>query len=163
MINIQLATTKMDFERISELASIIWHDHYPAIISLKQIDYMLKNFNSTQAIIDQVAEAVLFYFIIFDGVSVGYMAIKKETDFVFIAKLYLMKGYRGKKLAKHVVEFIASVASSYGLNKIKLHVNKNNINAILAYEKMGFYKSKSMITAIGSGFVMDDFEMTRII
>lgn len=163
MIEIHSATTKTDFDRISELAHVIWHEHYPSIISAEQIDYMLENFNSTKAIIEQVADAVLFYCIIFDGEPAGYVAIKIETDFLFINKLYLLKAYRGKKIAKHTLKFIESVARSTHLENIKLHVNKYNTNSIDAYERMGFLKSKSMITDVGNGFVMDDFEMTKSI
>jgi ribosomal protein S18 acetylase RimI-like enzyme len=161
VIKIIPATTIPDFECISKLARIIWHEHYPSLISLEQIDYMLENFNSTDAVKEQVADGVLFYYITYDDEPVGYMAIKKETDYVFIRKLYLLKAYRGKKIAKHALQFIESMAIASDLKAICLYVNKHNTNSVIAYEKMGFFKSKSIVTDIGNGFIMDDYEMTK--
>lgn len=43
--------------------------------------------------------------------------------------------------------------------KIQLTVNKHNINSINAYKKWGFKTIDSVVTDIGSGFVMDDYIM----
>jgi RimJ/RimL family protein N-acetyltransferase len=47
------------------------------------------------------------------------------------------------------------------LNKIALTVNKNNVNSIKAYEKMGFKNVGSVVQDIGSGYVMDDYKMEK--
>ncbi len=161
MIKMIPATSKEDFESISRLARVIWHEHYPSIISIEQIEYMLGKFNSSHAIEAQVAEDVLFYVIAFDDEPVGYTAIKQEVEFLFIRKLYLLKAYRGKKIAKHTIQFIESKTSAFGLKSIRLYVNKYNTNSMLAYEKMGFVKINAMLTDIGNGFVMDDYEMEK--
>ncbi|WP_111309493.1 GNAT family N-acetyltransferase [Confluentibacter sediminis] len=161
MIKMIPATSKADFESISKLARIIWYEHYPSIISIEQIEYMLKKFNSANAIEEQVADGVLFYNVMFNDEIVGYVGIKQEVDFLFIRKLYLLKAYRGKKIAKGILQFVESKAESYNLKSIRLYVNKYNINSILAYEKMGFVKINAMVTNIGDGFVMDDYEMEK--
>ena len=53
------------------------------------------------------------------------------------------------------------MAQEHELSKIRLHVNKYNTNSILVYEKMGFVNTDSIITEIGEGFVMDDYEMVK--
>jgi RimJ/RimL family protein N-acetyltransferase len=40
-----------------------------------------------------------------------------------------------------------------------LTVNKNNIKAINAYYKAGFFKESDIVTDIGDGYIMDDFVM----
>jgi ribosomal protein S18 acetylase RimI-like enzyme len=45
--------------------------------------------------------------------------------------------------------------------RIWLTVNKNNTQSIEAYKKMMFYKTRSLVTDIGGGFVMDDDVMQR--
>ena len=50
-----------------------------------------------------------------------------------------------------------------GISTMKLHVNKYNTNSILAYEKMGYVNTESMVTDIGKGFVMDDYLMVKMI
>ena len=61
-----------------------------------------------------------------------------------------------------------NIHSDSKLNKIKelanrkpirLTVNKYNKNSIAAYRKWGFKIIDSVVTDIGSGFVMDDFIM----
>lgn len=48
-----------------------------------------------------------------------------------------------------------------GLESIYLTVNKNNTNTISAYIKLGFEIVDSIITDIGSNFVMDDYIMEK--
>jgi diamine N-acetyltransferase len=161
MIKILPATYKPDFECISNLARIIWHEHYPSIISLGQIDYMLDKFNSVNAIEAQTKEGILFFCITYNEEPIGYTAVKKEDGFLFLRKLYILSNYRGKGIAKTTMQFIEKTAYDFDLKSIRLYVNKYNTNSILAYEKMGFIKIKSMITDIGEGYVMDDFEMEK--
>lgn len=161
MINIQPAITLADYECISKLAHTIWHEHYITIISLEQIEYMLEKYNSVKSIEKRAKEGVLFYYMTFDDIPVGYTAIKKEIDFLYISKLYVLKSYRGKKIAKKALLFAESMANEDEISTMKLHVNKYNTNSILAYEKMGFINTVSLITDIGKGFVMDDYLMVK--
>ncbi|WP_100615260.1 GNAT family N-acetyltransferase [Confluentibacter citreus] len=162
MIKIQPATTTADFECISKLAHVIWHEHYPSIISVEQIAYMLEKFNSVAAIDKQTKEGVLFFYMTYDYAPVGYTAIKKQADFLFLEKLYILEGYRGKKIATATLQFMEAFANYLGISKIKLNVNKFNVYSILAYKKMGFVETKSMVMDIGNGFVMDDYEMEKV-
>jgi len=80
---------------------------------------------------------------------------------LYVSKLYVLKAYRGKKIAKSAMLYVDSMAQELGLSKIRLHVNKYNTNSILVYEKMGFVNTNSIITEIGEGFIMDDYEMVK--
>ena len=42
-----------------------------------------------------------------------------------------------------------------------LNVNKNNVQAIRAYEKNGFAIREAVVVDIGGGFVMDDYVMAK--
>jgi ribosomal protein S18 acetylase RimI-like enzyme len=161
MIKIKPAISLIDFESIAQLADAIWREHYISIISLDQIEYMLINFNSVSAIEDQIKQGTLFFYITFNQVPVGYLAVKKENDFLFLSKIYVLSTYRGKKIGKAALQLASDIALSYGFKKIRLNVNKFNTNSILAYEKLGFIKTKSIITDIGNGFIMDDYEMEK--
>tara|TARA_R110002096_G_scaffold99646_1_gene220735 strand:- start:1395 stop:1886 length:492 start_codon:yes stop_codon:yes gene_type:complete len=163
MIHIQPATSLADYKCISKLAHTIWHEHYITIISIEQIEYMLEKYNSVKSIEKSAKEGILFFYMTFDDVPVGYIAIEKETDFIYISKLYVLKSYRGKKIAKIAMFFAESMANDEEITTIKLHVNKYNTNSISAYEKMGFVNTESSITDIGKGFVMDDYLMVKMI
>ena len=84
----ELAKSADDFKKISELADIIWREHYITIISEAQIDYMLDKFNSPEAIKSQINQGALFYIISYQDLPVGYVAVKKETDYLFLSKLF---------------------------------------------------------------------------
>ena len=79
MIHILPATSLTDYNCISELAQIIWHEHYIKIISLEQIDYMLEKYNSVKSIEKRAQEGVLFYYMTYNNVPAGYIAIEKEA------------------------------------------------------------------------------------
>ncbi len=61
------------------------------------------------------------------------------------------------------MRFVETLARERGLRKIVLTVNKNNTGAIRAYQKIGFRNVGSLVQDIGSGFVMDDYAMEKII
>lgn len=161
MIEIHKANSFSHFQIIEELASTIWWEHYPSIIGNTQVTYMLEKFNSAKAIEEQVNSGSNFYYMSFDGIPIGYMAIKNETDFLFLSKLYVMKTYRGKGVGKATMAFITDEASRLNQKAIQLKVNKYNTNSIAAYEKLGYKKIKAMITDIGEGFVMDDYLLEK--
>lgn len=159
MIKILPARSLANYKCISKLADIIWHEHYIKIITLEQIEYMLEKYNSVKSIEERAQEGHLFFYMTYDDVPVGYMAVEIGTDFVYISKLYVLKSHRGKKIAKSAVIYAESLAMNQGVSTVKLHVNKYNTNSILAYQKMGFVNVESVITDIGKGFIMDDYLM----
>lgn len=163
MIDIVQANNQKDFFRIEQLANIVWHEHYITIISLEQIDYMLKKYNSVKAIEERAQVGVLFFLMTFNAIPVGYLSLELKTDFLYISKLYLLKEFREKKIAKQAMFYSESFAKEHAFSIIKLHVNKYNTNAILVYEKMGFIKEADVITDIGNGFIMDDYLMMKFL
>ena len=61
---------------LAELAAEIWRQHFPPIIGAEMVEYMLEKFQSETAIRRQTTEeGVHYYFIKFDGQTVGYMAM----------------------------------------------------------------------------------------
>jgi RimJ/RimL family protein N-acetyltransferase len=80
-----------------------------------------------------------------------------------LSKLYVKKEFRGKQIGKATLHFIDAEAKQNNLKSIQLKVNKYNTKSIEAYEKLGFKKVKATITDIGNGFVMDDYEMVKVI
>ena len=73
---------------IQQMARRIWDVHYTPIIGQTQVDYMLGRFYTTEHIAGQLAEGQQFYFVLLNGIEVGYTAISeiREGSF-FIHKL----------------------------------------------------------------------------
>ena len=118
---------------------------------------MVENFQSEQAINKQIEnENYTYYFIIQNGQKAGNFGISDKKDYLFLSKLYIQKDFRHKGLGTKAFEEIKQLANG---KKIQLTVNKHNINSINAYKKWGFKTIDSVVTDIGSGFVMDDYIM----
>ena len=142
------------------LTSEIWHEYWTCILSDEQIDYMVDKFQSENAIINQINnENYTYFYIMYDNQKAGYIGLSSKQDYLFLSKLYLKKNYRHKGLGKKAFDFIKQFAENNSYNKIRLTVNKYNVNTINAYNKWGFKTIDSVVTDIGNGFVMDDYIM----
>ncbi|MBD0831764.1 GNAT family N-acetyltransferase [Aestuariibaculum sediminum] len=161
MITITSATSVTDFKTIEKLADIIWREHYIPIVGKPQIDYMLEKFQTAEAISQQVANGMMYFALFFNKIPVGYIAIQIEEQTMFLSKIYVLKAYRGKGIAKSAMNFVENEAQKYNLKEIRLTVNVNNKEAIHAYSKLGFINKGSIIADIGNGFIMDDFDMRK--
>ncbi|MGZ0016640.1 GNAT family N-acetyltransferase [Yeosuana sp. AK3] len=155
------ATTHQHFKDIANLANIIWHEHYVPIIGIEQVEYMVKNFQSAEAMYQQFQEGYEYFMLKHNNCFVGYVSIKKQEDCLFLSKIYVSKDFRGKKIGKSAIEFVQSKAVELNCKSMILGVNKFNTNAIKAYEAMGFKIVDAMKTNIGNGFFMDDFKMEK--
>lgn len=154
------AVSSGDFTTISALAHEIWNEHYAGLLSQEQIDYMLQLNQTPEAVALQVAGETVYYIACKDGEPAGYFAVKPDGGNLFISKLYIRREFRGMGIGR---AFLSRAAADFPNAKtMRLFVNKHN-SSVNAYLKMGFKINRSMITDIGDGFVMDDYEMVLII
>jgi ribosomal protein S18 acetylase RimI-like enzyme len=56
-----------------------------------------------------------------------------------------------------MMRFVTQRARKLGCDRVMLRVNRNNYQAILAYEHLGFVRIGELCSDIGNGYVMDDF------
>jgi ribosomal protein S18 acetylase RimI-like enzyme len=161
MIEIRPALKNPDYSQIEALAHKIWREHYIPILGKAQVDYMLVKYQSVVAIEKQIADGFEYFILNFDENPVGYVAIKLESEALFLSKFYVLKEFRGKKIGKSTMLFVEEKAKTYQSKTIRLTVNTNNTIAINAYEKLGFKNVGASITDIGNGFVMDDYLMIK--
>ena len=92
--SVQLIKAKTeDIPEIARLANIVWHQHYPSIISKDQIEYMLNMMYSDKSLNEQInIKGHKFYFIEQNNINIGFIGISKieNTDQgYFIQKFYL--------------------------------------------------------------------------
>ena len=149
---------------VAELASSIWHEYFPCILTEGQIDYMVERFQSYEAMLSQTREKGYMYaYLEDDGIIKGYTALCPEGKKLFISKLYLLKEERGKGYGSMAIKEIFAYASKNNHSSLYLTVNKFNDKAIKAYERNGFEKIQSICTDIGDGYVMDDYVMEKVL
>ncbi len=146
-----------EIEKLSALAVCIWKAAYLALLGKRQVEYMLKKYQSIEAFQTQIKEGYEYYFIVYNDTVVGYVGFIAEEKAIFLSKLYLKKEFHGHGLARFVLNYLCDEAKARRLEKIYLTVNKGNLRAIRAYEKFGFIKTDDILTDIGNGFYMDDY------
>lgn len=151
-----IAGTPQDAAELAQVASIIWHETYVPINGLAHVEYMLAQFQSPQAFTSQMTTGGYRYWLLKDHDKiVGYLGYQEKPDEIFLSKIYLLKEYRGQGLAQKLFALLPTHLP------IRLTVNKHNLQAKARYEKWGFQVVESVVTDIGSGYVMDDYVLVK--
>ena len=150
--------------QVRDLAHVIWPQVYPGIISQEQIDYMLRlRYDLDVLTADVEARGVCYALIRHENQVVGYVAFEPRPDAgdAFLHKLYVLPEAAGKGIGAAALNWVSAQASAQGLKRLRLLVNKRNTQAVRAYLRNGFTFEQDVVTDIGDGFVMDDFEMVK--
>jgi len=144
------------------LAREIWHVHYPAMISVDQIEYMLAQRYSPEVIREELRRSDIWWdTLLEDGRLAGFSCyfLTGEPGEMKLDKLYVDTAGQRRGHGARLVARAAGVAASRGCDRLVLTVNKRNMNAIAAYRKYGFEVVDAVVKEIGGGFVMDDYVM----
>ena len=158
------ALEEAEVPALCALARDIWRAHYPGIISVAQIEYMLAERYDEAVIRKELTRGELWWDVLMlNGQMSGYTSyfLTDTPGEMKIDKLYLhpdvqRRGYGGKLIA-HVAAF----AMACGCQRLTLAVNRHNATAIAAYHKHGFQIAETSVRQIGGGFLMDDYIMTK--
>lgn len=163
-VGIAAVESPADVAAVAWLAHEIWYEHYVPIIGRVQVDYMVPRFQSTTAIAAQQARGLRYYLLRSGETAVGYFAIEPQpaAGRMFLSKLYLLKDWRGHGFSRQAIDFIQAECRREHLPLLSLTVNKFN-PAVRAYEGLGFVNVADVVTDIGSGFVMDDYQMEKTV
>ncbi len=148
----ELVDTDIEISNISTIAQIIWPIAYKDILESNQIKYMLDKFLSINAIHENIKDGYTYVLIKENDIRMGFFAYKFINDHIFLSKLYILPKFQKLGIAKSVISHLKNFNQP-----IRLTVNKYNKIAIMVYEKLGFKRIDSVVTDIGSGFVMDDY------
>ena len=153
---ILLPGDKEEINEMSKMATAIVRDYYDPITGKDQNDYMLKMFQTPEAIAEQLEHGYRYYFVRENGKNLGFVAFYPRENALYLSKLYLYKDERGKGYAREILEFLKTQARELGFNRIELNVNRNNDTRFI-YEKLGFTVAWEEKNDIGNGFYMDDY------
>ena len=149
---------------VQRLAHVIWHAHYPGIIPVQQIDYMLargyaldvlENFLGRS---DRGLELALV-----DGEPAAFAAwyVTDDPGEAKLDRLYVLPSRQQRGLGGRLIHHVADLARTAGATTLTLNVNKRNVQAIRAYERHGFAIRAAVVNDIGGGFLMDDYVMAK--
>jgi GNAT superfamily N-acetyltransferase len=155
-----------DIAPVCALAREIWMQHYPGIITVRQIEYMLAQRYSPAAIRMQLQSREAWW----DKLEVrgelcGFASYERGTEAraMKLDKLYVHQLFRGKGYGAALIDHVAEVARQQGMDKLYLQVNKYNHGSVAAYLRVGFAVAKTVKVDIGNGFFMDDYVMEKVV
>lgn len=152
-----------DIDQLIDVAQRSWRAHYPGIITVEQIDYMLELGYNRAVIMKEMTEEGITWLSILDGETIiGLISTGPYgAGTIKLHKLYVLPEYHGKGIGAMALARVEQVARNAGARKIVLNVNKRNAKAIRAYERSGWRISEEVVNDIGNGHVMDDFVMIK--
>jgi diamine N-acetyltransferase len=156
--------TEEHLPALVELAGAIWRQHYPGIISLAQIEYMLARMYSLGTLRDEIrSKGIRFERLLVDGRFVGFASYgpASEPGMMKLHKCYLLPEVHGRGYGSRLLQHCEQAVRRLGARQLMLAVNKRNTKAVAAYRRNGFTVVEAVITEIGDGFVMDDFIMAK--
>jgi GNAT superfamily N-acetyltransferase len=159
-----LRATEADVPAIAKLAGIIWHAHYPGIISTEQIDYMLARMYSLETLREEIrAQGICYEQLLLGAEFLGFASFgPTEQATVFkLHKLYLHPQFHKRGFGSLLLQHCEREVRQLGAMRLVLTVNKRNSKAIAAYQRNGFAITDSVVVDIGGGFVMDDHVMAK--
>ncbi len=161
MLTIRQVTPE-DIPTVRTLASEIWLEYYPAILSHEQIDYMLAWMYAPEVIRAELDAGVVWELGFLESQTAGFLSYVLQEDRleVKLHKLYLRPSLHGQGLGRQLLTHVTCHAQAMGARRIRLQVNKRNERAIRAYQRAGFRVAESIVSSIGGGFVMDDYVMS---
>ena len=148
---------------IAALADVIWHSHYPGIISPAQIDYMLARMYPVDVMRLELEDNIEWLRVLLNSslrgfTSFGPTGAAKEFK---LHKLYIHPDSHRQGLGTALLQEVETRAGNCGAAALTLNVNKRNAKAIAAYHRRGFTIRESIVADIGGGFVVDDFIMAK--
>ena len=162
-IKITPVSTASEITLVEQLAKEIWSQHYSSIIGLAQVKYMIKTFQSFEAISFQIQDGVEYYLVTVDKRIVGYLSLVLDypSKRLMLSKIYVKQLGRKKGVGKSMLDFVEEKCTEEGLDTLWLTVNRFNDDAIIWYKNHGFNTVDEVKKDIGSGFFMDDYIMEK--
>lgn len=150
---------------IGSLAHDIWHRYYPSIISKAQIDYMLRERYTLEALRERCARRGTTLLIAWLGpLAIGYAMISTPEDAldeVTIDAFYLHPDHHRRGVGRLFMEQVVDHLRHTSRGTVVLNVNRRNITAINFYFRQGFIIRSAVDVELGGGYIGDDFVMAR--
>lgn len=146
------AFTKKDFETVYDFMRPLWLETYGAILPKQQIEFLLNQYFSLEAL--DCFRAKGYQYRKIDDVGV-LVFVERETE-VYIDKLYLLPSARGKGYPPQIFNELLTLGKDLVLN-----VNQGNERAVHCYQKNGFIIDEKIAIQLGHGMVNYDFVMRK--
>ncbi|WP_313267014.1 GNAT family N-acetyltransferase [Epilithonimonas vandammei] len=160
MIDIQIK--KVGLEDIADLQSIgrqTFAETFSEGNSEEDMNqYLEKQFSVSQLKSELSDENSMFYFALVDTNIVGYLKVNlgnsqteiKDKNALEIERIYVIKDFHGKNVAKHLYNKAIEIAESKNVDYVWLGVWEENARAISFYRKNNFVEFDKHIFKLGN-------------
>ena len=145
---------------IHKLAHETWYPTYQEILSQKQIEFMLSELYSHDALLKQMAEGQTFLLLEKDGVPAAFLAfslLNGAKQLYKLNKLYIHPAFQGQGFGKSLLEEVIQRVKQLGGVELELNVHRQN-PALHFYLKHGF-KISQIIDIPFAQFTLNDYIM----
>lgn len=163
MITISKATID-DYKIIQNIAHITWPLTYGAILSMKQLEYMLDLFYS-EAALQKSLTTTVFLIAKENDIALGFASYEQHypvNNCTRIHKIYILPEAQGKGIGSLLIKAIEAAAIKNSSEKLSLNVNRYN-SALAFYQQMGFKIVAEEDITLDFGYLMEDYIMEKVL
>ena len=144
----KIKVTENELDELMAVIQEVWPEAFVPIIGQKQVDYMLKTYQSKKQIQKELAEGVSYFLLKSEGKTVGYTAYEEIKGKIYLSKLYLLNKARGQGLTSSVFRWYEELAAQTKEKEIFLRVNQGNHQAIEVYKHEGFEITEELVSKL---------------
>ncbi len=134
-----------EVEKLSEVATRAYFDHYRHLWYDEGEWYAHKCFNVSQLIEELTDSKNLFFFAVLDGKHVGFLKLRPENQLAGqdgngfeVERIYLTNEATGRGVGRALMEFAIEMARQQNKDYVWLKAMDSSQNAIRFYESLGF-------------------------
>lgn len=158
-MNIREIFSEADVARLAKTARKVWREANTSFCSEEQVEYMIKRYQSFEAITGQLMLGYRYFIFEQDGDILAYFGVQQQGERLFLSKFYVVREYRGQGLFSVGLDVMREICREGGMSAIYLTVNRNNHHACEVYRHKGFEVIAEEDNDIGCGFEMNDYIM----
>ena len=148
-------------ELTAQLADTLWREVYARRFSKKQLDAILQQQQSAEAIEEQIDQACNYFIVFLAGKPVGYYAWQMQGGLLFLAHLYLKPEVRGRGIGRDILQSFERLARADGKTAVAARVGQKQLEAQGFFKGGGYRPLRPVQTTLAPGIVWDEFWMEK--
>lgn len=157
---------RSDAETLSAFTAAVFRATYEDDTSAADLDaYIGENFGIAQQQAEIADPSGAVFLAVSEGQVIGCASVligNADAETAFLNRLYVDAGWRGRGVARDLLDAVLAEASLRSATRLELTVFEKNSRAIAFYRKSGFAVTGSTIFPVGED-MQTDIVMTRIL
>lgn len=122
----------------ADLANEIWHEVYQRYYPAKQLNALIEEQQSVDAIENDLDNDVNYFLVFLGDKVIGYYAWKMEGTGLHLMHLYLKPEYRGKAMGRDIVSTCERLARAEGRGRVWCNVHAKALPVQQFFKARGY-------------------------